>query len=111
MTKDAVSMLALTRPFVGTVTAVLSHATHDVQPEESARATRMYSRASSPLVTRSRLDIAAMFGGVELVKPGLVRTSRWLPPEQVPVTEVPDLHAGVGRKPTGEMASGRSLGS
>lgn len=65
MTNDAVSLLDLTRPFVVMLTAVLSHATHDVQPE-SARATRMYSRASSPLV---------------------------------------------GRKPTGEMASGRSVGS
>ncbi len=78
---------------------VLSHATHDFQPEESARATRMYSRASSPLVTRSRLDIAAMFSGFQLVKPGLVRTSRWQPPEQVTVTEASDLFAGVGRKP------------
>ncbi len=78
---------------------VLSHATHDFQPEESARATRMFSRASSPLVTRSRLDIAAMFSGFQLVKPGLVRTSRWQPPEQVTVTEASDLFAGVGRKP------------
>jgi hypothetical protein len=69
MTNDAVSLQDLTRPFVVMLTAVLSHATHDVQPEESARA------------------------------------------ERVPVTEVPDLCAGMGRKPTGEMASGRSLGS
>ena len=78
---------------------VLSHATHDFQPEESARASRMYSRASSPLVTRSRLDIAAMFRGLELVKPGLVRTSRWRPTEQATATGTSDLFAGVGRKP------------
>jgi hypothetical protein len=52
-----------------------------------------------PFVTRSRLDIAAMFSGFQLVKPGLVRTSRWQPPEQVTVTEASDLFAGVGRKP------------
>jgi hypothetical protein len=78
---------------------VLSHATHDFQPEESARAATMYRRASSPLVTRSRLDIAAMFSGFELVKPGLVRTSLWRPAEPVTVTEASDLFAGVGRKP------------
>ena len=78
---------------------VLSHATHDFEPEESARASRMYGRASSPLVTRSRLDIAAMFSGFELVKPGLVRTSMWRPPEEVTPTQASDLFAGVGRKP------------
>src|SRR5262249_37680124 len=78
---------------------VLSHATHDFQPEESARASRMYGRASSPLVTRSRLDIAAMFSGFELVKPGLVRTSMWRPAEEVTPAPPADLFAGVGRKP------------
>jgi hypothetical protein len=77
---------------------VLSHAMHDFEPEDSARAARMYQRASSPLVTRSRLDIAALFKGFELVEPGLVRTARW---RQEPVTlaEASDLYAGVGRKP------------
>ena len=77
---------------------VLTHATHDYQPEESERATRMYRRASAPLVTRSRIDIAAFFSGLEIVEPGLVRTSRWRPPEET-TAESSDLFGGVGRKP------------
>jgi hypothetical protein len=77
---------------------VLTHATHDWQPEESERATRMYKRASAPLVTRSRIDIAALFRGLELVPPGLVRTSRWRPAEES-TAEFSDLFGGVGRKP------------
>lgn len=79
---------------------ILSHATHDVQPEESARAREMYRDrgASSLLVTRSRADIAAFFTGFELVDPGLVFTSQWRPQEPLRGEPV-DLIAGVGRKP------------
>ena len=44
---------------------ILTTAHHDSKPEESARATRMYRRASSPMVTRSKRDIAAFFEGFE----------------------------------------------
>jgi hypothetical protein len=77
---------------------VLTHATHDRQPEEAERATRMYKRASAPLVTRSRIDIAACFRGLELIEPGLVRTSRWRPAEET-TAEYSDLFGGVGLKP------------
>ncbi len=77
---------------------VLTHATNDFAPEESERATRMYRRASAPLVTRSRIDIAALFRGLDMVEPGLVRTSRWHPLEQT-TAESSDLFGGVGRKP------------
>ena len=77
---------------------VLTHATHDWQPEESERAIRMYRRASAPLVTRSRIDIAALFRDLELVPPGLVRSSRWRPAEETDA-EFSDLFGGVGRKP------------
>jgi S-adenosyl methyltransferase len=79
---------------------ILSHATHDAQPAESARAREMYRDrgASSLLVTRSRADIGAFFAGLELVDPGLAFTSRWRPKEPVRNDPV-DLIAGVGRKP------------
>jgi hypothetical protein len=78
---------------------VLSHATHDVLPEESARARSMYRGASSPLATRSHEDIAAFFTGLELVDPGLACTSQWRPQEPARIAEPADLYAGVGRKP------------
>jgi hypothetical protein len=77
---------------------VLTHATHDFQPEESERAVRMYRRASAPLVTRSRIDIAALFRGLDVVEPGLVRTSRWRPAEET-TAESSDLFGGVALKP------------
>jgi hypothetical protein len=78
---------------------VLSHATHDALPEESARARSMYRGASSPLVTRSYDEIAAFFTGLELAAPGLVSTTHWRPRGPVRTSKKADLYAGVGRKP------------
>ena len=77
---------------------ILSHATHDVLPEESARARTIYRSASSPLATRSRDDIAAFFTGLELVEPGLVFTTQWPYQEPVPTHNHPGMYAGAGRK-------------
>jgi hypothetical protein len=78
---------------------VLSHATHDVLPEESARARTMYRGASSPLATRSYDEIAGFFTGLELVEPGLVSTTQWRPQGPIRTTRPADLYAGAGRKP------------
>jgi hypothetical protein len=80
---------------------ILSTAQHDTKPEESARASRMYRRASSPLVTRSKEEIAAYFDGFELVEPGLATTSEWRsrPDPSAEYDPADDLYAGIGRKP------------
>jgi SAM-dependent methyltransferase len=78
---------------------VLSHASHDARPEDSAVARSMYRGASSLLATRTYADIAAFFNGLELVDPGVVLTSKWRPQEQAGPAEPGDLYAGVGRKP------------
>ena len=78
---------------------VLSHATHDILPEESARARTMYRGASSPLVTRSWEEIAALFVGLELVEPGLVVTTQWRPAKALQIAGPGHIYAGVGRKP------------
>lgn len=78
---------------------ILSQATHDILPEESARAMTMYRGASSPLVTRSREEIAVLFAGFELVEPGLVVTTRWRPAEPSQIAGPGHIYAGVGRKP------------
>jgi len=77
---------------------VLSHASHDLLPEESARARDMYRSASSPLATRSYEQVAAFFSGLDLAEPGLVPTSRWRPHGPEPTSPTPDLYAGVGLK-------------
>lgn len=78
---------------------ILSHATHDFLPEESARAMTMYRDASSQLVTRSWEEIAALFVGLELVEPGLVVTTQWRPTEPPQIAGPGHIYAGVGRKP------------
>ncbi len=78
---------------------ILTTAHHDAKPEESARAERMYRRASSPMVTRSKREIAAYFEGLELADPGLACTCEWRAPEPPEYDDPADLYGGVGRKP------------
>lgn len=94
----------LLRPFIAAMVPgsffVLSHATHDAQPEEADRAAAIYRRASSPLVTRTREEIASLFAGLPLVDPGLVFTVQWRPGEPPPdPPEAAGLYAGVAFKP------------
>jgi S-adenosyl methyltransferase len=78
---------------------ILTTAHHDSKPEESARASRMYRRASSPMVTRSKRDIATFFEGFELVEPGLACTCEWRTTEPPEYDDPADLYGGVGGKP------------
>jgi SAM-dependent methyltransferase len=92
------------RAFIGAMAPgsylVLSHATHDAQPEEADRARAIYRRASSPLVTRTHDEVAALFAGLPLVDPGLVYTVQWRPAYPPPdPPEAAGLYAGVARKP------------
>jgi hypothetical protein len=78
---------------------VLSHATHDAQPEEADRAKAIYRNASSLLVTRTHDEVASLFGGLPLVDPGLVYTVQWRPDSPPPdPPEAAGLYAGVAYK-------------
>nr|BFF02285.1 hypothetical protein GCM10020241_39600 [Streptoalloteichus tenebrarius] len=81
---------------------VLSHATHEGQPQHAGPHQRLYARTSTPLRMRSHAEVTALFDGFELVDPGLVLLTQWRPDP----TDEPDEHperfsgyAGVGRKP------------
>jgi hypothetical protein len=78
---------------------ILTTAHHDAKPEESARASRMYRRASSPMVTRSKRDIGVFFDGLELAEPGLACTCEWRAPVPPEYDDPSDLYGGIGRKP------------
>lgn len=78
---------------------VLSHATHDVQPESASRAREIYQRASAPLITRTKQEIAALLDGLEPVDPGLVFVTEWRPVQKVLNPERSGLYAAVARKP------------
>jgi hypothetical protein len=58
----------------------VSHITMDGFPADTvAQAAAVYRKATSPMVPRSRDEIAALLAGLELVEPGLVRTWQWRP--------------------------------
>jgi len=78
---------------------ILTTAHHDATPEDAARATQLYRRASAPMVTRSKLEISAFFEGFEVVEPGLACTSQWRAPEPPEYDDPADLYGGVARKP------------
>jgi S-adenosyl methyltransferase len=78
---------------------VLSHPTHDVLTEEAARARELYQNTPTPLVTRSKDEIAALFAGLELVEPGLVSTSEWRAEQEVDLPGRAGMYAGVAHKP------------
>jgi hypothetical protein len=58
----------------------ISHITMDgFETESISDAAAIYRRATSPMVPRSRAQIAHLLENVELVEPGLVRSWQWRP--------------------------------
>jgi SAM-dependent methyltransferase len=59
----------------------LSHMTNEAHPEAAEGLFRMTQELhwNTPLISRSRTDIARFFDGFTLVEPGLVRPAQWRP--------------------------------
>jgi len=58
----------------------VSHLTMDgFSTEAVAKAAAVYERATSPMVPRSRPEIAHLLDGLDLLEPGLVRSWEWRP--------------------------------
>jgi S-adenosyl methyltransferase len=65
---------------------VVSHVTSEGAPQElRKKIDEVYGNAPVPLRLRSREQIAAMFGGLSLVPPGLVDVPYWRPERPVPL--------------------------
>jgi len=76
---------------------VLSHIHHHAISEADREVTEVYTRASVPLVFRTRDQITRLFTGFELVDPGITSIPEWRPePRPYPPGEVWGL-AGIGR--------------
>ncbi|MDQ1044583.1 SAM-dependent methyltransferase [Streptomyces sp. V4I2] len=82
---------------------VVSHATADFTPEESAVATEKLKAAGVTLALRSREEFSRFFDGLELVEPGVEVPHRWHPELGEPVPGQDDGvipgYGAVGRKP------------
>ncbi|MEV7994027.1 SAM-dependent methyltransferase [Streptomyces sp. NPDC086077] len=81
---------------------MMTHATADFTPEESAAATEQLRAAGVTLALRSRDEFADFFGGLELVEPGVVVVPEWRPELGEPVPGQDDGvipgYGAVGRK-------------
>ncbi|MBN1174921.1 MAG: SAM-dependent methyltransferase, partial [Micromonosporaceae bacterium] len=81
----------------------LSHASQDHRPQEARAFERTYNKeytADVSMTLRSRDEVLALFGGFELVEPGLVQLPEWRPDERDTPEERPErfsTYAGVGR--------------
>jgi S-adenosyl methyltransferase len=63
----------------------LSHGTADFHTADSvSHGTRVYERATAPLVLRSHAQISEFFHGFHLVEPGLVQVPLWRPDGKPP---------------------------
>ncbi|MEV5341705.1 SAM-dependent methyltransferase [Streptomyces sp. NPDC052676] len=82
---------------------VITHATADFTPEESAAATAKLKAAGVTLALRSRAEFTRFFDGLDLVDPGVAVVNEWRPElgEPVPGEEdgVIPGYGAVGRKP------------
>jgi SAM-dependent methyltransferase len=78
---------------------VLSHATHDMDPDKVDAIRKLYEGAAMPLATRSKDEVRALFAGLEMVEPGLVYTVEWRPPLEFADPGLAGVYAGVARKP------------
>jgi SAM-dependent methyltransferase len=74
---------------------VVSHATRDGQPEQADPHQALYQRTGTPMTMRPRREVAALFGGFELVAPGLVFLPQWRPDPGAPVEDRPERFPGL----------------
>ncbi|MEU3617888.1 SAM-dependent methyltransferase [Streptomyces sp. NPDC006872] len=82
---------------------MMTHATADFSPEESAAATEKLKAAGVTLALRSREEFARFFAGLDLVEPGVAVVPEWHPELGEPVPGQDDGvipgYGAVARKP------------
>jgi hypothetical protein len=77
---------------------VVSHVTGDFDPEGAAKGVAMYRERGLTLRPRSRDEVAAFFGGLDMVEPGVALAAEWRPElgEPVPTTGDAPIPGWVG---------------
>ena len=78
----------------------ISHPASDIAAAESAEAARRYNaQAADPATFRSHAEVAALFDGLDLVEPGVVRVPEWRPRSEIEAKSPSNLWGAVARKP------------
>ncbi len=66
---------------------IISHASQDGQQELAETHQRLYARTPTPMTMRSQSQIRELFGGFELVEPGVVPIQQWHSDPQAELTD------------------------
>ncbi len=78
----------------------ISHAASDIDSEQQTEMVRRLNQSVAEKATlRDRGGVTRLFGGLELVEPGVVRTAEWRPDSGLEAASPAAVWAGVARKP------------
>ena len=92
----------LMAPLVPGSCLALSHLASDVSGDEMAETfRRLNEKLADTVVLRTRDELAALFGPLDLVDPGIVQLPDWRPELGAPPAEPVPMWCGVGRKNDG----------
>jgi S-adenosyl methyltransferase len=77
----------------------ISHPASDIDADQTSETARRLNQSGpEQLRLRDHAGVLRLFGGLELVPPGLVRVSKWHPESDLAAEAAGPLWAGVGRK-------------
>jgi hypothetical protein len=89
----------LTAPLAAGSHLALSHLASDQSGDELSETFKRLNRAlAEQVVLRSRDEVAGLFGGLELVEPGIVQAADWRPDPGTAASGPSQTWVGVGRK-------------
>ena len=75
----------LMAPLAAGSALAMSHLASDLHSEEMSETfNRLSSRMAETVTLRNHDEVAALFGGLELVEPGVVQATQWRPDPQTP---------------------------
>jgi len=78
----------------------ISHPASDIDVEQHGEMVRRMNESMPDQVTlRDRAGVTALFDGLDLVTPGVVRAPEWRPATEIEAAGPAVLWAGVARKP------------
>jgi hypothetical protein len=79
---------------------VISHVGGDIDAEQQGEMVRRLNESVAEKATmRDRAGVTRLFGGLELVEPGVVRVAGWRPDSDLEAASPTGLWGGVARKP------------
>ena len=92
---------ALMAPLAAGSCLALSHRAADVAGDEMAETfERLNAQMAESVLLRTREEVAGLFGGVEIIEPGVAQLPQWWPERDAPTTGPLPMWCGVGRKTT-----------